>query len=259
MIPDPYKALNLPRTANGKEIKRSYHLLARQHHPDRYVSAAETERKAATNRFAKIAEAYEILSDSRRKEQYDHIYKYGGYGEEQEEKTDGASHLPRPRQKQYSRSGSATEGNSTGIGYTCAVPPPFLWKSGRAQTSISHCGVQIPSRRTKAQPNSFSFTFKTSLYTQSSSSGKQNYTSTTTQFVNGKKYFTSETTTIYPDGRKDVIVQGGDCTEHRCEHASTEHLSQANSMNQQEPWYIGAWHEIKVHLAMCYSPCTVAH
>ena len=98
MVSDPYLALHLPHTATNEQIKRSYHELARRHHPDRFVTASDAEKDAATQRFAKIAQAYELLSDARRKAQYDHIYKYGGYDddEQEEKKTDGAEYIPRP-------------------------------------------------------------------------------------------------------------------------------------------------------------------
>ncbi|GKY93455.1 hypothetical protein MPSEU_000313000 [Mayamaea pseudoterrestris] len=265
MVSDPYAALDLPHTATPADIKRSYHLLARKHHPDRYVCAPETEKDLATQRFAKIAQAYELLTDVRQKAQYDHIYKYGGYdgSHEEEKKTDfdDATFIPRPKPQQESTDTTDTTSRkrkSTGIGYTCGDPFAFLYTSGKVQSKISHCGVSIPSRL-HLKSGGLSFAFGSSQFTQSPTSGKRTYTSTTTRLVNGKKYTTTETTTFYPDGRKEVVWQGDGYTERRFEHVPAEHLSHSNSMNQPEPWYIGAWHGIKDRLTMCYSPCTVAN
>ena len=59
---DLYEALNLTKDANIDEIKLSYRNLAKLHHPDK---GGDTEK------FQKIALAYEILSDPKRKEKYD--------------------------------------------------------------------------------------------------------------------------------------------------------------------------------------------
>ena len=255
MVSDPYLALHLPHTATDEQIKRSYHELARRHHPDRFVSASDDEKDAATQRFAKIAQAYELLSDARRKAEYDHIYKYGGYDddEQEEKKTDRAGvYVPRPSNTTQSTThGAGRKRRNTGIGYTCADPLAFLWTRGQVQSKISHCGVQIPSRLHMAQPNSgLAFGFSSSQYMHSPTSGNRTYMSTATRFVNGKKYTKTETTICYPDGRKEVIIQGDDYLERRFEPAP----AQTHCMNQQDPWYIGAWHGLKDRLTMCYSP-----
>ena len=108
-----------------------------------------------------------------------------------------------------------------------------------------------------AQPNSgLAFGFSSRQYMHSPTSGTRKYTSTSTRFVNGKKYTKTETTICYPDGRKEVIIQGDDYLERRFEPAPPESLSENNSMNQQDPWYIGAWHGLKDRLTMCYAPST---
>jgi DnaJ-class molecular chaperone len=60
-----YDRLGLPRNASPEEIRRAYRDMARRLHPDRNVKPGETEL------FIDIQEAYEILSDQEKKEQYD--------------------------------------------------------------------------------------------------------------------------------------------------------------------------------------------
>ena len=60
--PDYYKTLGVPRTATADEIKKAYRKLARKHHPD----AGGDEGK-----FKEINEAYEVLSDDKKRELYD--------------------------------------------------------------------------------------------------------------------------------------------------------------------------------------------
>lgn len=69
--PDYYKALGVPRTAKADEIKKAFRKLARTHHPD----AGGDEAK-----FKEINEAYEVLSDEKKRALYD---QYGTVNEHQ--------------------------------------------------------------------------------------------------------------------------------------------------------------------------------
>ncbi|WP_165062757.1 DnaJ C-terminal domain-containing protein [Adlercreutzia sp. ZJ154] len=60
--PDYYKTLGVPRTASADEIKKAFRKLARTHHPD----AGGDEAK-----FKEINEAYEVLSDDKKRQLYD--------------------------------------------------------------------------------------------------------------------------------------------------------------------------------------------
>jgi len=60
--PDYYKTLGVSRNAEANEIKKAYRKLARTHHPD----AGGDEAK-----FKEINEAYEVLSDNKKRKLYD--------------------------------------------------------------------------------------------------------------------------------------------------------------------------------------------
>ncbi|HKF54857.1 MAG TPA: DnaJ domain-containing protein, partial [Blastocatellia bacterium] len=62
---DLYRVLGVSRRATESEIKSAYRRLARRYHPD-VCSSPD-----ANSRFAKITEAYRVLSDPSRRSMYD--------------------------------------------------------------------------------------------------------------------------------------------------------------------------------------------
>jgi molecular chaperone DnaJ len=70
---DYYQALGVAREADAEEIRKAYRKLARKHHPD-----LNPGDKTAEDRFKKVQEAYDILSDPKKKQMYD---QYGFYSE----------------------------------------------------------------------------------------------------------------------------------------------------------------------------------
>lgn len=70
---DPYIILNVPHDATAADIKKSYRKLALRHHPDKQTSADRGVK--AHNIFAKISNAYELLSDEEERKMYD--WKHG--------------------------------------------------------------------------------------------------------------------------------------------------------------------------------------
>lgn len=87
--PDYYKMLGVPRNASSDEIKKAYRKLARKHHPDTGGDEAK---------FKEINEAYEVLSDDKKRDLYD---QYG---------TANENHIPQ------GWGGASAEGNPFGGG-----------------------------------------------------------------------------------------------------------------------------------------------
>jgi curved DNA-binding protein CbpA len=68
---DHYDVLDVGRLATGDEIKDAYHTLARRFHPDRFHQSAPQLRGRVESAFARIAQAYETLSDQSLRTDYD--------------------------------------------------------------------------------------------------------------------------------------------------------------------------------------------
>src|ERR1700759_707184 len=63
---DYYKALGVTKDASAQDIKKTYRKLARELHPDKNPGDAAAEAK-----FKEVSEAYDVLSDTTKRKEYD--------------------------------------------------------------------------------------------------------------------------------------------------------------------------------------------
>ena len=71
---DYYEILGVSKGASAEEIKKAYRKLAVQYHPDKNPDNKEAEEK-----FKEIAEAYAVLNDTNKRQQYDR-FGHSGMG-----------------------------------------------------------------------------------------------------------------------------------------------------------------------------------
>src|SRR2546427_6516303 len=70
---DYYELLGVPRKASAKDIRTAFRKLARKYHPD-----LNPGDKSAEEKFKQLQEAYDVLSDSKKRQMYD---QYGFYSD----------------------------------------------------------------------------------------------------------------------------------------------------------------------------------
>ena len=76
---DYYEVLGVSKTATDEELKKAYRKLAKKYHPD----ANPDNKKEAEAKFKELNEAYEVLSDKQKRQNYDmfgHNGPQGGFG-----------------------------------------------------------------------------------------------------------------------------------------------------------------------------------
>jgi len=70
-----YKILGVSEKADAEDIKKAYRKLAKKYHPD-----ANRDDPKAAERFKEVGEAYAVLSDPKKRKQYDQMRRFGGLG-----------------------------------------------------------------------------------------------------------------------------------------------------------------------------------
>jgi len=70
-----YETLGVPRKADAEDIRKAYRKLARKYHPD-----LNPGDKASEERFKNVQEAYDVLSDPKKRQMYDQFGFYSDSG-----------------------------------------------------------------------------------------------------------------------------------------------------------------------------------
>lgn len=73
-LKDYYKVLGVKREASHDAIKKAYRALAKKYHPDH-----NPDKPRAEDRFKEVQEAYDVLSDTRKRKAYDRLRSTGRF------------------------------------------------------------------------------------------------------------------------------------------------------------------------------------
>jgi len=223
---DYYRVLEVTRNASTEDIKKAYRKLALKWHPDKNPDNLEE----ATKRFKELSEAYEVLSDEKKRKVYD------TYGKE------GLSQSSRSRSRPYGGCPGDDFVFMTGFTPFTFRDPEEVFReffgerspfedllgfnrggqgrrnrNSHPQTALSSAfsspfdpirfGVPgIDSLFSVGQPDAFT-SFSSLSNMSGSGGGAVKRTSTSTRFVNGKKMTTKK---IFENGKETTMMYEND-------------------------------------------------
>ncbi len=104
---DPYKVLGLSREASQDDIQQAHRKLVRKYHPD-----ANPEDPRAEERFKEAQQAYEVLSDEKKRREYDEGLRTSSRGSPGRSRS--RERPSRPRARAGARAGVGTTYTSSG-------------------------------------------------------------------------------------------------------------------------------------------------
>ena len=104
---DPYKVLGLSRDASQDDIQQAHRKLVRKYHPD-----TNPEDPRAEERFKEAQQAYEVLSDEKKRREYDEGLRTSSRGSPGRARSRERS--SRPRARPGARAGVGTTYTSSG-------------------------------------------------------------------------------------------------------------------------------------------------
>jgi len=132
MEKDYYSILGVERTASEDDIKKAYRSLSKRYHPDLQQGKSDEEKKASEEKFKEINEAYSVLGDKEKRQQYDTFGSAetrGGFG------PGGIDPMEFFRQAHASHFGSFGDFGDFGFGFGGGMhrnrPDPNAPKDGR--------------------------------------------------------------------------------------------------------------------------------
>jgi curved DNA-binding protein CbpA len=117
-----YHILGVPSDADEREVKRAYHRLARELHPDK--AGSEQAAREVEQRFAVISKAYNVLKDPALRKEYDNRLASGGNGSEGSKSSTPTQSVMRSASRPSSAKSSGTgTGTSKSASGTAARDP----------------------------------------------------------------------------------------------------------------------------------------
>jgi len=233
---DYYKTLDVPKTASDAEIKKAYRKLALKWHPDKNPENLDE----ANRRFKEISEAYEVLSDDKKRRVYDQYGKDGLLGHNERH------HRSRRHEYDDFDFGFVFRSPDEVFREFFGVNTPFsdlfggnLAHSGSRRGGHRHShpqnntlltsfmnpfmGVSLMDDFFNTDANGFSsISSYNASFSNGSSNGATKRTSTSTTFVNGKKLMTRK---VYENGKETVMKYENDVLKSKTVNGVSQALS----------------------------------
>jgi molecular chaperone DnaJ len=150
---DYYETLGVPRASSEDEIRKAYRKLARKFHPD-----LNPGDKSAEDRFKNVQEAYDVLSDTKKRQMYDQVgfYSENGFAAGGGNPRGGTSSHPNMdfggfdfsdifnrAQQESAENRSRTSSGSTGGGFKDIFSHFFRGDSGNATEQEPEKGADL--------------------------------------------------------------------------------------------------------------------
>ena len=170
---DYYKILGVEKDATDEQIRKAYHKLAIKWHPDKNPD----NRKQAEEKFKEIGEAYSVLSDPKKRKEYDH----GGFSFEDFGFDDGFDPMEIFKSF-FNKHGKGNKNGKGGFGFGFDDDDFF-------------------------GGSDFMNGFGNFENMDFGGFGQGTSVKTTTQIINGKKVTKTETTTVDSDGNKKTVIR----------------------------------------------------
>ena len=173
---DYYEVLGVPKDATEEQIRKAYKKLAIKWHPDKNPD----NRKEAEEKFKEIGEAYSVLSDPQKRNEYDNggfSFVDFGFGDEFDPMEIFKSFF-----KKHGKGGK----DEFGFGFG----DDDFFKDGFGMGDMGGFG-----------------SFEKMDFGNFGGFGQGTSVKTTTQIINGKKVTKTETTTIDSKGNKKTVVR----------------------------------------------------
>ena len=169
---DYYEVLGVPKDATEEQIRKAYKKLAIRWHPDKNPD----NRKQAEEKFKEIGEAYSVLSDPKKRNEYDN----GGFS--------------------FADFGFNEDFNPMEIFKS------FFKKHGKGEKDEFGFGFDNDFFKDDFGMGGFG-NFEKLDFGNFDGFGQGTSVKTTTQIINGKKVTKTETTTIDSKGNKKTVVR----------------------------------------------------
>ena len=178
---DYYEVLGVPKDAKDDVIRKAYKKLAIKWHPDKHVD----DKKEAEEKFKEISEAYSVLSDPKKRKEYDN----GGI--DFEDFGDFDNFDPFAMFESFFGKGFG----DFGFGFDDDEDDDFFGKGFGMGKNLGGFKMKFDDDDFKFEGN-FGGGF-----------GQSTCVKKTTQIINGKKITKTETTTIDSNGNKKTVVK----------------------------------------------------